>query len=393
MRMRKKKWARPELEACPWAVLDSDACRGRWRALFPKDQPLHVELGCGKGVSTAEMAWSERNVNFVAVDISTDVLGVARRGIAARYGSEPVDNIRLAVKECSFISQAFSAEDRVERIYINFCNPWNQRDRQKKRRLTHPRQLMQYRDFLVDGGEIWFKTDDDSLFDDTVGYLQACGFRLRFLTRDLHASGFSPNYVSEHEAMFTAQGVKTKFLIAAKGPLAEKPDVLMRKKRPAPEMTTLCYIEQDGKYLLIHRNRRENDGNYGKWLGIGGHFERGESPEECVLREVREETGLALTEYASRGVVTFVMGDWVEYMYLFTASAFEGDLRPDCDEGDVQWVDKARLPELPMWPGDRIFLRLLDEGRPFFSLKLIYDDRGVAGAVLDGKPLDVGGGR
>ena len=387
MRMRKKKWARPELEACPWAELDSDARRGRWRSLFPKEQPLHVELGCGKGVSTAEMAHDQKGVNFVAVDISTDVLGVARRNIAARYAGEPVDNIRLAVKECTFISQAFSPDDRVERIYISFCNPWTQRERQKKRRLTHPRQLMQYREFLVDGGEIWFKTDDDALFDDSIAYFKECGFTLQYLTRDLHASGFSPNYVSEHEALFTAQGVKTKFLIAAKGPLDEKPDVLKRKKRPAPEMTTLCYVEQRDKYLLIHRNRRESDGNYGKWLGIGGHFERGESPDECVLREVKEETGLALTEYAFRGVVTFVSGDWVEYMYLYTASAFEGELAADCDEGDVQWVEKARLPELPMWAGDRVFLRLLNEGCPFFSLKLVYEGDELAAAVLNGRPM------
>ena len=389
VRMRRKKWALPELTACPWVLLESDPYRGRWRSLFPREQPLHLELGCGKGVSTAEMAFAERNVNFVAIDISTDVLGVARRNIAERYGAEPVDNVRLAVKECSFISQAFAPEDRVERIYISFCNPWGQRDRHKKRRLTHPRQLMQYRQFLAEGGEIWFKTDDDGLFDDSIGYFRECGFVIQYLTRDLHASGFSPNYVSEHEAMFTRQGVATKFLIAAKGALTEEPDVLKRRKRRAPEMTTLCYVEKDGQYLMIHRNRRESDGNYGKWLGIGGHFERGESPDECVLREVQEETGLTLTQYAFRGVVTFVAGDWVEYMHLYTASAFEGELSAGCDEGDVQWVDKTRLPGLPMWPGDRVFLRLLEEGRPFFSLKLIYEGDELTAAVLDGRPLDL----
>ncbi len=389
VRMRRKKWALPELTACPWVLLESDPYRGRWRSLFPREQPLHLELGCGKGVSTAEMAFAERNINFVAIDISTDVLGVARRNIAERYGAEPVDNVRLAVKECSFISQAFAPEDRVERIYISFCNPWGQRDRHKKRRLTHPRQLMQYRQFLAEGGEIWFKTDDDGLFDDSIGYFRECGFVIQYLTRDLHASGFSPNYVSEHEAMFTRQGVATKFLIAAKGALTEEPDVLKRRKRRAPEMTTLCYVEKDGQYLMIHRNRRESDGNYGKWLGIGGHFERGESPDECVLREVREETGLTLTQYAFRGVVTFVAGDWVEYMHLYTASAFEGELSAGCDEGDVQWVDKTRLPGLPMWPGDRVFLRLLEEGRPFFSLKLIYEGDELTAAALDGRPLDL----
>jgi len=385
MRMRRKKWARPELDACAWVVKDCDRYRGRWRTLFPKDQPLHVELGCGKGVSTCEMAWAERNINFVAIDISTDVLGVARRNIAARYGAESVDNIRLAVKECTLIGQTFSAGDRVERIYISFCNPWNQRSRHKKRRLTHSRQLMQYRDFLVDGGEIWFKTDDDALFDESIGYFMECGFEIRFLTRDLHASGFSPNYVSEHERMFSEQGIKTKFLIAAKRSLAAAPDLLKRRRRAAPDMTTLCYIEKDDRCLLIHRNRRESDGNYGKWLGIGGHFERGESPDECVLREVREETGLILTDYAFRGVVTFVSGDWVEYMYLYTASAFEGELTGECDEGDIQWVDKARMKDLPMWAGDRVFLRLLEEGCPFFSLKLTYEKDELIAVELNGR--------
>ena len=228
--MRRKKWALPELTACPWAITgDCDRFRGQWRSLFPREAPLHLELGCGKGVSTCEMAFAERNVNFVAIDVNADVLGVARRNVAARYGEERVDNIILAVKECAYIEKTFAPEDRVERIYISFCNPWCQRDRHKKRRLTHPRQLMQYRTFLVDGGEIRFKTDDDELFSDSLEYLAACGFDIRYITYDLHASGFSPNYVSEHEMMFTAQGVKTKFLIAAKGALENPPDLTKRK--------------------------------------------------------------------------------------------------------------------------------------------------------------------
>ena len=234
MHMRKKKWALPELNACPWVVKDCDTFRGRWRGLFPKDQPLHVELGCGKCVSTCEMAWAEKDVNFVAIDISTDMLGVARRNVAARYGDAPVDNLRLAVKEVTAIERTFAPEDRVERIYISFCNPWSQHSRHVKRRLTHPRQLMQYRTFLTDGGEIWFKTDDDGLFDDSIEYFKACGFEIRTLTRDLHASGFSPNYESEHEKMFTAQGIRTKFLIAAKGPLETPPDLSQWKRGRKP---------------------------------------------------------------------------------------------------------------------------------------------------------------
>ena len=234
MRMRKKKWADPELAACDFHVHDCDAHRGHWRELFPKDQPLHIELGCGKGVSTAQMAHTESNVNFVAIDLISDVLAVARRNVSALYGDEPIDNIRLANKECMHIEQTFAPEDRVERIYISFCNPWAERAKHRKRRLTHPRQLMQYRAFLVDGGEIWFKTDDDGLFNDSIEYFKECGFELRFVTRDLHASGFQPNYVSEHERMFTEQGIPTKALIAVKGPLDTIPDLLKRGKDEEP---------------------------------------------------------------------------------------------------------------------------------------------------------------
>ena len=154
MRMRKKKWAQPELDACPYFIADCDRYRGQWRTLFPKAQPLHIELGCGKGVSTAAMAHAEQDTNFVAIDLISDVLGSARRNIAAAYGAESVDNIRLTSKNILFINQTFAPEDRVERIVISFCNPWAEREKHKKRRLTHPRQLMQYREFLIDGGEI-----------------------------------------------------------------------------------------------------------------------------------------------------------------------------------------------------------------------------------------------
>ncbi len=155
------------------------------------------------------------------------------------------------------------------------------------------------------------------------------------------------------------------------------------------DMTTVCYIERDGRYLLIHRNKRENDGNYGKWLGIGGHFEPGESPDECVAREVREETGLALTEFAFRGVVTFVSGDWFEYMFVYSATGFEGEPTDGCDEGDIRWVEKTRLDSLPMWPGDRVFLHLMDQGYSGFSLKLVYENDDLARAVVNGRPLDI----
>ena len=153
--------------------------------------------------------------------------------------------------------------------------------------------------------------------------------------------------------------------------------------------TTLCYIEQDGKYLMLHRVKKKNDINHDKWIGIGGKFEDKESPEDCALREVREETGLTLTSYAYRGLVTFVSDRYeTEYMHLFTADGFTGELI-DCDEGTLEWVDKALVPTLPTWAGDRIFLDLLARDVPFFSLKLEYVGDTLVRAVLDGRDLSL----
>lgn len=153
-------------------------------------------------------------------------------------------------------------------------------------------------------------------------------------------------------------------------------------------LSTLCYIEQDGNYLMLHRTAKKNDLNEGKWIGVGGHFEADESPEECLLREVREETGYILTSWRYRGIVTFVSGNGAtEYMSLFTADGFIGTLSP-CDEGELAWVDKEQVFKLNIWEGDRIFLRLLKERETFFSLKLVYDGHdALLSAALDGKPL------
>ena len=151
--------------------------------------------------------------------------------------------------------------------------------------------------------------------------------------------------------------------------------------------TSLCYIERGEQYLMLHRVKKQNDQNHDKWIGIGGKFEPGESPEDCVLREVREETGPTLTRWRYCGIVTFVLADWTEYMHLFCADGFEGTLR-ECDEGVLEWIDKSALRALPMWEGDKIFLDLMQAHRPFFSLKLVYDEADVLrAAVLDGKPL------
>ena len=152
---------------------------------------------------------------------------------------------------------------------------------------------------------------------------------------------------------------------------------------------TLCYLENDREeYLMLHRVKKKNDINHDKWIGVGGGFEHGESPEECALRETFEETGLTLTDYRLRGIVTFdCEGQETLYMYLFTASAWTGELS-ECSEGDLEWVPKKKVYSLPIWEGDKIFFRLLEEGRPFFSLKLSYDAKDVLlRAALDGKEL------
>ena len=152
--------------------------------------------------------------------------------------------------------------------------------------------------------------------------------------------------------------------------------------------TTLCYIHNDRRQtLLIHRIKKENDLNHDKWIGVGGKFEDKESPEECLIREVKEETGLTLTSYRYRGVVTFVSDVWeTEYMHLFTADGFTGELSR-CDEGVLEWVDDDKVADLPTWEGDRIFLRLLDEDAPFFSLKLEYTGEVLTYAALNGKKI------
>lgn len=151
--------------------------------------------------------------------------------------------------------------------------------------------------------------------------------------------------------------------------------------------TTLCYIEQDDKYLMLHRVKKKNDINHDKWIGIGGKFEELESPEDCLLREAKEETGLTLTRWRYRGIVTFVAEQDPQFMHLFTADGFEGQIKT-CEEGNLEWIEKKKLLELSIWEGDKIFLRLLEENAPFFSLKLVYEGDRLMEAVLNGKPYE-----
>lgn len=215
MRIRRKPWARPELAACPFCIDDPENHIGHWHELFPKRQPLHLELGCGKGGFMARKALQNPQINFLAVDIKSDILGLTKRNIEKAYeqAGKEVDNVRIFAYDIERILQVLDRNDEVERIYINFCNPWPKK-KHKKKRLTYPRQLFFYQEFLKDGGEIWFKTDDDELFEESLDYFAMCGFTQKFITYDLAASGFAENIVTEHEQMFMDQGIKIKFLIA-----------------------------------------------------------------------------------------------------------------------------------------------------------------------------------
>lgn len=153
-------------------------------------------------------------------------------------------------------------------------------------------------------------------------------------------------------------------------------------------LTTLCYIEKDNKYLMLHRIKKENDINKDKWIGVGGHFEKDETPEECLLREVKEETGLTLNRFKLRGVITFLSNEFhTEYMFLYTANDFSGEI-VECDEGKLEWIEKAKVYDLPIWEGDKIFFRLMEESEEFFSLKLRYEGNTLVEVVLNGREIN-----
>lgn len=238
MRMRKKKWAEPELAVCPFFVGEAVGKKGSWAEAYPKKQPIWLELGCGKGGFLAQYALMRPDINFLGVDMISDMLGVARRTIQSAFDREnrPVDNLLLTVFDITRMELFMGETDRVERIFINFCNPWF-RPKQYKKRLTHFRQLVKYRRLLPDGGEIWFKTDSDMLFEHSLCYFAQAGFAIRYETRDLHASGFAPNPLTEHENMYTAEGIKIKFLIAEK--LPEPPEGLPGASKREEEMLWL----------------------------------------------------------------------------------------------------------------------------------------------------------
>ena len=214
MRIRHKPWARPELEACGFYVKDPPSLRGKWAQEFANGQPIHMELGCGKGVFLAEAASQHPEINYIAIDLKSEVLVLAKRNVEAKI-SRPQTHVRILSQDIERIDTILSPEDHIERIFINFCNPWP-KDKHKKHRLTHPRQLEKYKAFLRRGDEIWFKTDDDALFEDSLRYFDDCGYEISYQTYDLAQSGFPGSLPTEHEEMFTRMGKKIKFLIASK---------------------------------------------------------------------------------------------------------------------------------------------------------------------------------
>ena len=221
MRMRFKPYARPELLACDFHIHEPLTHAGHWHEQFANpDQPLHLELGCGKGGFLSQLAPRHPDINYLGIDITDKVLILAKHKVEAAYlaAGLPTGNVRIASLDIERLSGVFSPEDTVQRIYINFCNPWSKNAGSNKHRLTHPRQLLQYRTLMPEGAEIYFKTDDDDLFRDSVGYFPAAGFEITWQTCDLHREEPAWNIRTEHEGMFSEQGIPIKALIARKGP-------------------------------------------------------------------------------------------------------------------------------------------------------------------------------
>ena len=232
MRMKFKPWAREELETSPFYIDNPQDMKGKWKNVFEKQQPIYLELGCGKGSFIAQLSKKEQNINFIAVDLVDAMLGMAKRNVEAAYGirqstiaekieneiekQKIVKNLKLTRYDIARILDIFDEKDSIKRIYINFCNPWP-RGKHHKKRLTHIRQLEQYKNFL--DGKIFFKTDDDVLFNESINYFNQAGYKVEKLTRDLAKEinfwNGEENIETEHEKMFKSEGIKIKALIAS----------------------------------------------------------------------------------------------------------------------------------------------------------------------------------
>ena len=217
MRIRYKPWARKELEQSKFYIDNPEEIKGNWKNQFKnKGNPIYLELGCGKGQFISEMAVQNQNINYIAIDLVDAMLGLAKRNVEQTYliNNREIDNVILTRFDIQRIDMILSKQDNIKRIYINFCNPWP-KGKHRKKRLTHTRQLEKYKGFLSDDGEIYFKTDDDDLFQGSLGYFEESGFKILKKTYDLHNEPIWENNIeTEHEKMFSEQGIKIKALIA-----------------------------------------------------------------------------------------------------------------------------------------------------------------------------------
>lgn len=213
MRLRKKWWAKPELEKDHKAIFNPSECKGKWQELFGNDQPIHLELGCGRGRFITELARVNTNINYIAIDVHNELLVYVLR----KANENHLNNVRIIPIYIENIGEVF-APDEIDKIYINFCNPWPNK-RHHKRRLTHPNFLRLYQTFLKQGSEIWFKTDDELLFAESLEYFRDTGFSEFYRTYDLEQSDLQGNILTEYEEKFSNQGIKIKFGRFKKGEL------------------------------------------------------------------------------------------------------------------------------------------------------------------------------
>ena len=214
MRIRSKPWAKEELNNCYFFEKEPEKYKGTWKERFNNNRPIHLELGCGKGVFISKIAQAHPEINYIAIDIKIDILGVAKRNIENLFEQKRIDNIILVQKNIEQINDIISENDNIERIYINFCNPWP-RGKHQKRRLTHTRLLLKYKQFLKDSVDIYFKTDDEDLYNSSFRYFNEADYKIIKYTDDLHSNNiFAENFTTEHEEMFTKEGIKIKAIIA-----------------------------------------------------------------------------------------------------------------------------------------------------------------------------------
>ena len=214
MRIRRKKWAREELDNFEIYIDKPDVYKNTWREKFENsNNPLYIELGCGKGTFISKLASSNKDINYIAVDMIEAMLGLTKRNIELEYGENKINNLYLIRANVELIQNVLGENDKVDRIYINFCNPWP-KAKHNKRRLTHTRQLESYKTFLKENGEIYFKTDSDELFSDSLEYFKEAGFNIKKITYNLHEEPiFETNIITEHEKMFSDDGIKIKAAI------------------------------------------------------------------------------------------------------------------------------------------------------------------------------------